>query len=85
MSSTEVPTPGFEFRVHLTGPGRKRLDAPGTLNEILHEGPPEKSSAAAGRTWVYISGPNAFISAGEEACKAREAEGVDSYGARWDI
>jgi len=35
--------------------------------------------------WVYISGPNAFIAAGEAACKKRRGRGVECYGAKWDI
>lgn len=38
-----------------------------------------------GDMWVYISGPNPFIAAGEKACKARQGRGVEWYGARWDI
>lgn len=33
-------------------------------------------------TWVYLSGPNAYIASGEKACKET---GIDYYGARWDI
>jgi hypothetical protein len=33
--------------------------------------------------WVYLSGPNKFIDAGEAACK--DAKGVEWYGARWEI
>ena len=36
-----------------------------------------------GSMWVYISGPNQFIAAAEEACKA--TPGVEWYAARWDI
>ena len=33
-----------------------------------------------GRTWCYLSGPNAFIEGGERACRR---VGVEYYGARW--
>lgn len=36
-----------------------------------------------GKIWVYLSGPNPFIQAGEAACKA--SGGVEWFGARWSI
>lgn len=59
-----------------------------SLDEILEEdgkrsGRSETVSMSS--TWVYISGPNPFIAAGEEACKKRHGKGVDWYGAKWDI
>ena len=35
---------------------------------------------SGGRTWCYVSGPNAFIEGGERACRR---VGVEYYGARW--
>ena len=67
-------TPGLEVRPHLTGKGRDRLDARQTISELC------SSEPATGRTWVYISGPNPFIEAGEKACRALN---VSYYGARW--
>lgn len=63
------------MRSHLTGKGHERLDAREAVREICGEDGPPPS-----RTWVYISGPNAFIEAGERVC--REA-GVGFFGARW--
>jgi hypothetical protein len=62
--------------VNLTGKDRPRLNIEERLNSIGAE--PD-----TGPIWVYLSGPNAFIEAGEKACKA--APGVDWYGARWNI
>ncbi|KAI9881083.1 MAG: hypothetical protein M1830_008241 [Pleopsidium flavum] len=70
------PASNLEVRIHLTGGDRPRLDIEQTLGSICGES--TKSSV-----WVYLSGPNRFIEAGEKACKA--APGVDWYGARWDI
>ena len=69
-------TPGLEVQTHLTGDGRKRVDAEETLAEVRKRDP-------GGRMWVYISGPNAFIEGGTKACKAQA--GVDWYAASWDI
>ena len=66
-------TPGLEVRPHLTGKGQARLDAMSTIRDVCGSEPPE-------RTWVYLSGPNPFIEAGEKACRAA---GVPYYGARW--
>ena len=66
-------TPGLEVLPHLTGKGHDRLDARQTILEHC-------SSAPGGRTWVYISGPNAFIEGGEKACRALN---VAYFGARW--
>lgn len=38
--------------------------------------------APKGPVWVYLSGPNAFITTGEKACQEM---GLDYYGARWEI
>ncbi|MCJ1414468.1 hypothetical protein MMC32_000794 [Xylographa parallela] len=70
------PSSSLELRVHRTGKGRPRLDVAEALASVCDEMP-------GGSTWCYLSGPNAFIAAGEAACKARD--GVDFYGARWDI
>jgi hypothetical protein len=45
-----------------------------TLVEICGE---ETASA-----WCYVSGPNAFISAAEQACG--EIRGLEMFAARWD-
>ena len=64
-------TPGLEVRPFLTGAGRDRVNMGETIDSVKKNG---------GRTWVYISGPNAFIEAGERACRR---SGVDFFGARW--
>ena len=66
-------TPGLEVRSHLTGLGHDRLDAGKTISEIC-------SSAQGDTTWVYISGPNPFIEAGEKACRRLD---LPYFGARW--
>ena len=70
-------TPGLEIRPHLTGKGHQRLDARQAIEEICNN---SSTPASGGRTWVYISGPNPFIEAGESACRAK---GVAYFGARW--
>ena len=70
-SIVEDSTPGLEVRPYLTGKGRDRMDMDKALNSITENG---------GRTWVYLSGPNNFIEAGEMACRR---SGVDFFGARW--
>jgi hypothetical protein len=69
------PESGLEIRTHLTGGGRQRLDIKSMLEE--------ESDGTKDNVWVYISGPNRFIEAAEEASKA--TPGVAYYGARWDI
>ena len=64
-------TPGLEVRPFLTGKTRGRLNMDDTIDSLKEKG---------GRTWVYISGPNPFIEAGEKACRRA---GVDFFGARW--
>lgn len=66
-------SPGLEVRSHLTGKGHDRLDAKGAIGEICKDEP-------GGKTWVYISGPNPFIEAGEKACRELN---VAFFGARW--
>lgn len=80
---TGLPSSGYETQIHLTGEGRKRLSVGDTLDNIVREETANSSDPAS--IWVYLSGPNAFIEAGEAACKERHAKGVDWYGARWDI
>ena len=70
-SIVENTTPGLEVRPFLTGKGRDRMDMDKELNSITENG---------GRSWVYLSGPNMFIEAGESACRR---SGVDFFGARW--
>ena len=70
---------GLELLKFQTGSGRSRLDLGSELTKLMKD---------AGRTWVYISGPNAFINAGEEAClglKQSQGANLEFYGARWDI
>ena len=76
---------GLETRIHLTGNGRKRLSVDDALDDIMKEDGEKSLPSTAASTWVYISGPNAFIEAGEVACKKRQKRGVEWYGARWDI
>ena len=70
----EEENPGLELRTHLTGPNHERLNMEKSITDICAAD--EKGS----RTWVYLSGPNAFISTGEAACRK---VGVEYYGARW--
>lgn len=67
---------GLELQTSLTGEGRARLNINKALKEVREAEP-------AGRTWVYISGPNAFIEAGKKACK--DAGDMEFYAASWDI
>jgi len=91
---------GLDFRAHLTGAGRPRLDARAAVANTLtfaeaeadgqgiagacvdYAPAPGDRACSRARVWVYISGPNAFIEAGETACKTL---GVEYYGARWEI
>lgn len=66
-------TNNLEFRVQLTGDGRPRLNMSATLSSICADNP--------GTTWVYLSGSEPFILAGEKACK--DMPSVEYYGARW--
>lgn len=68
---------GVELQTHLTGSGRKRMNATETLQTIRSEHPQGTS------IWVYISGPKPFIQSAEQACKS--AENVDYYAASWEI
>ena len=78
-SRIETNTSQLEVRTHLTGNGRKRVSIGDELDDIIN------SSEVGSSTWAYISGPNAFIAAGEAACKERQSKGVEWYGAKWDI
>lgn len=69
----------------MTGGGRQRLSVGDELDEILKTNVNEGSPGSPASTWVYISGPNAFIEAGETACKERQMRGLEWYGAKWDI
>lgn len=77
------PASNLQIQTHLTGNNRPRLDIAQTLASIRADG----DAKAVDSVWVYISGPNRFIEAGERACKAAAANGggVEWYGARWDI
>ena len=65
---------GLELRTHLTGPSHERLNMEKAILDICAAD--EKGSM----TWVYLSGPNAFIENGEKVCRKL---GVEYYGARW--
>nr|POE63036.1 ferric reduction oxidase 4 [Quercus suber] len=65
---------GLEYRIQKTGEGRSRLDIGKTLNEVC--GP------FGSETWCYISGPNGFITAAEQACN--RIVGLTWFSARWD-
>lgn len=68
---------GLELRKYLTGDGRRRVDMTSELQEV---------TAAGGKTWVYISGPTAFLNAGKQACEeAKRLADLDYYAASWDI
>ena len=71
----ELKSSGLEVQTHLTGEGRSRLDMVETLQSIHKDD--------SGSLWVYLSGPNRFIEAGEKACRA--LAGVDWFAARWDV
>ena len=65
----------------MTGDGRLRLDIPHVLSDVLAASPSlelktSNVTQARGDTWVYFSGPNAFIEAGASACK-------DIVGMEW--
>ncbi|KAE8445704.1 hypothetical protein EG329_012883 [Mollisiaceae sp. DMI_Dod_QoI] len=77
-------TSSLDVRLHVTGGGRARLSVGDALDQILDEDVADSSASGSASTWVYISGPNAFIAAGETACKERQEKGVDWHGARWD-
>ena len=62
------------MQIHLTGNERPRLDVVKTLADVR---------GGEAKTWVYLSGPNPFIEAGEAACRANG--GVEWFGARWSI
>ena len=70
------PSSDLETRIHLSSPSRPRLDMNVVLKDLVNP-------SDAMNTWVYISGPNNFIAAAEEACK--KVAGLQYYGARWEI
>lgn len=81
-----TPNSALDVRIHLTGDGRPRLSVGDALDEILSEDEQDSLQASGdAKMWVYISGPNAFISNGEGACRERQQRGVEWYGARWEI
>ena len=75
---------GLELRKFLTGEGRERVDMARELE------------CATQKTWVYISGPKAFIHASKAACNTVQGsmkrlegkwtggETLDYYAASWD-
>ena len=74
----KAENPGLELRTHLTGPSHERLNMEKVISDTCAT---DGNKDGGGRkVWVYLSGPNAFISTGEKACKKL---GVDYYGARW--
>ena len=86
LSNASAAGSALQLQTYLTGPGRPRLDLGQKLAEIREEAGLRES------TWVYLSGPDGFIAAGERACKeaATEAAGaetgkVEHYGARWSV
>ncbi|KAG8526386.1 uncharacterized protein KY384_000380 [Bacidia gigantensis] len=93
-----IPTSceGLEVRKFLTGDGRKRVDLKYELDRITCGGEGSTDGGNPNRTWVYVSGPKAFIAAGKEACttvqKKKESKvsgwmskgSLDFYAASWD-
>ena len=82
----DLPLPqhhaGLEVRKFLTGEGRERVDL-----EVELEGSLKEKDKAGNRSWVYISGPQAFINAGKQACTSVQntigRAGIDFYAASW--
>ncbi|KAL9029252.1 MAG: hypothetical protein Q9196_002490, partial [Gyalolechia fulgens] len=66
-------TPGLEVLSHLTGNDRARIDLKKTIDDIRRTEPGRS-------TWIYLSGPNAFLEAGKKACQASH---VGFFSARW--
>ena len=60
--------------MHKTGGARPRLDMAKVLGEICGD--------EGGDSWCYISGPNGFLSAAEQACS--KTEGLAWFAASWD-
>lgn len=71
---------GLELRKFLTGGGRQRVDLPTELGDVLEDHERD-------RCWVYISGPDPFISGAKEACRNVKERGrdLDVYAASWSI
>ena len=68
---------GLELRKFLTGPGRERVDLGSELAGAVKRDD---------RTWVYISGPAAYINAGKAACQTTQSlANLEYYAASWDI
>ncbi|KAL2061200.1 hypothetical protein VTL71DRAFT_7473 [Oculimacula yallundae] len=81
-----TPDSALDIRITLTGDGKPRLSVGDALDEILSEDEQRDPDAKdGGKMWVYISGPNAFITNGESACRERQQRGVEWYGAKWEI
>lgn len=90
---------GADLRVvrHLTGGGRPRVDFGAEIGRFGDEcagvgNGEEKKGLVVGKGWVYFSGPNAFMQAGEEACvEERRRRGwgeggmLEWYCAKWDV
>ena len=73
----EPKAEGLELRKFLTGPGRERVDLASELTGAVKRDD---------RTWVYISGPAAYINAGKAACQTTESlANLEYYAASWDI
>lgn len=56
---------GLEVGIHLTGNGQKRLPIGAVLDDILDPGRGPSLRETPPSTWVYISGPHAFIEEGD--------------------
>lgn len=82
---SETSVPGLEIRVHKTGQGKPRLDIGEAIDKILEENIAGRKQGEDESMWVYVSGPNAFIATGLEACKERRDRGVEPYGAKWEL
>ena len=70
---TELKCEGLEFRIYKTDSTRPRLDMRKELRQICGDD---------GRdSWCYISGPDGFISAAEQACS--HVNGLTWFAAKW--
>jgi len=80
--SAETKTEGKEERTEKEGTEKVQGVTGGTTPQPSStDTDPEPQNPDS--IWVYLSGPNKFIDAGEAACKA--TKGVEWFGARWEI
>lgn len=78
-----------EMTTHLTGPARTRIN----FEQIVRDWQQTRKveDIAKGKTWIYFSGPDAFMNIGETACVqwndivTSEQDKVEWYCARWDV